>query len=36
MPDMENMQSIMKIMQEADGKELTAKQKESIKSTWCR
>ena len=32
MPAMANMQSIMKIMQEADGKELTAKQNESIKA----
>lgn len=31
MPDMEKMQPIMKIIQEADGKELTAKQKESLK-----
>ncbi|MGV8981518.1 CotH kinase family protein [Clostridium sp.] len=32
MPDMKNMQPIMKIVQEADGKELTAKQKESLKT----
>lgn len=31
MPDMKNIQPIMKIIQEADGKELTAKQKESLK-----
>jgi len=32
MPDMANMQSAMKIVQEADGKELTAEQKESLKA----
>ncbi|MGK0468293.1 MAG: spore coat protein CotH [Clostridium sp.] len=32
MPDMKNIQPIMKIIQEADGKELTAKQKEDLKT----